>query len=144
MVDSEVCRLGVVVAPGSEVIISLAGTAVHLDLDSPNLHHHIVIIIIISSCRGQEEREAVYTYWRSTIGGVSSNLEVVSRSEGSSAVLGQLVGQSDQGLLLQDKHGVGGGGRSQAEQSESDLHVGLALSDQWCWTEGSRESHTVL
>ena len=66
MVDSEVCRLGVVVSPGSEVIISLAGAAVHLDLDSPNLHHHIIIVIIIiiiiiiiitSSCRAEEKKE---------------------------------------------------------------------------------------
>ena len=44
MVDSEVSWLGVVVAPGGEVIISLAGAAVDLDLDTTNLHHHIMVM----------------------------------------------------------------------------------------------------
>ena len=47
MVDSEVSRLGVVVTPGGEVIVSLARAAVHLDLHPTDLHHHIIIIIII-------------------------------------------------------------------------------------------------
>ena len=34
MVNLEVCRLGVVVAPWCEVIVSLAGAAVNLDLNA--------------------------------------------------------------------------------------------------------------
>ena len=34
MVDSKVSRLGVVIAPWCKVIISLAGTAVNLDLNA--------------------------------------------------------------------------------------------------------------
>ena len=35
--DPKVCGLGVVVTPGSKIVIPLAGTSVHLDLDTTNL-----------------------------------------------------------------------------------------------------------
>ena len=37
MVNLEVCRLGVVVAPGRKVVIALGRTTVGLDLDTANL-----------------------------------------------------------------------------------------------------------
>ena len=37
VVYGQVCGLGVIVPPGSEVVVSLAGAAVHLDLDTTHL-----------------------------------------------------------------------------------------------------------
>ena len=95
--------LGVVVSPGSEVIISLTGAAVHLDLDSPNLHHHIIIIVIIII--------------------ITSSSEGTEGTEGTWSILRELPRYSHERFLLQDKHGVGGGYSSQAKESESVLHV---------------------
>ena len=130
MVDSEVGWLGVVVAPGGEVILSLARAAVDLDLDTPDLHHHISVRSSSGVTQSSEQED---TYWRTTIGGVGSRLEVVTSSPtqaGHAVLNGHLSGSSvHQGLLLQEKHGVGGGGRGQTEEGESDLHGG------WRWTE---------
>ena len=37
--DAEVGWLGVVITPGGEIIVALAGAAVDLDLDTTHLHH---------------------------------------------------------------------------------------------------------
>merc|ERR1712045_895219 len=98
-VDGQISGLCVVVSPGGKVIVSLAGAAVHLDLDPP--------------------------HWSSTICRVSSSLEVsllAVASDGGPREVSHLPGLSE-GLLLQKEHWVGGGRSSQAEESESNLHV---------------------
>ena len=68
------------------------------------------------------------TYWSSSVGSVSSNLEIIvigapGRSESSVRSELDLPGDSVHWLLLQEEHGVGGGSGGQAEDGESDLHV---------------------
>ena len=71
------------------------------------------------------------TYWSSSVGSVSSSLEIIvigapGRSESSVRSELDLPGDSgweDCWLILQEEHGVGGGSGGEAEDGESDLHV---------------------